>query len=163
MPDSIRRHYRRLGLIAFRPHQSALLSEAMDDVRFVRVPLAMALAKLGARALRVLIAIAAHADREGRAFPSLARIAKLTGIDRRGLHQEIAALVAVGLLRVEARCSKSGDRASNIYTIVFDAGVSPQEATPYRLVARHRVSPIGRPNRPIWNRPKNTRETAREW
>jgi hypothetical protein len=77
-----------------------------------------------------LIAIAAHADRHGRAFPSLARISETTGFDRRGLHREIGSLVTAGLLRVERRHDAAGDRASNLYTIIFDTGVSSQAATP---------------------------------
>jgi hypothetical protein len=93
----------------------------------------------------VLIAIAAHADRHGRAFPSLARISEMTGIDRRGLHREIAALVTAELLRVERRRDSAGDPASNIYTIVLDQGVSSQEATPIApprdTVSSHRATP----------------------
>ena len=83
------------------------------------MPIAAAATTLGARALRVLIAIAAHADRQGRAFPSLARIAEMTGIDRRGIPIEVAALVRAGFLLREPRASKNG---VNRYTIVLMPG-----------------------------------------
>jgi hypothetical protein len=95
--------------------------------RFARVPQRAASAGIGARALRVLIAIASHADRGGQAYPSLARIAELTGIDRRGIPVEIAALVTAGLLLREPRAGKTG---ANRYTIVFDKGVTRQDMTP---------------------------------
>jgi hypothetical protein len=96
--------------------------------RFARVPLrAASAAGIGARALRVLIAIAGHAGRDGHAYPSLARIAEVTGIDRRGIPVEIAALVTAGLLLREPRAGKTG---ANRYTIVFTAGVTRQDMTP---------------------------------
>jgi hypothetical protein len=97
-------------------------------MRFARVPLRAAnAARVGARALRVLIAIAAHATRDGHAYPSLARIAEVTGIDRRGVPVEIAALVTAGLLLREPRAGKTG---ANRYTIVFDAAVTRQGMSP---------------------------------
>jgi hypothetical protein len=96
--------------------------------RFARVPLRAANATgIGARALRVLIAIAAHAGRDGHAYPSLARIAEVTGIDRRGIPVEIAALVTAGLLLREPRAGKTG---ANRYAIVFTPGVTRQDMTP---------------------------------
>jgi hypothetical protein len=96
--------------------------------RFARVPLRAASATgIGARALRVLIAIAAHAGRDGHAYPSLARIAEVTGIDRRGIPVEIAALVTAGLLLREPRAGKTG---ANRYSIVFTPVVTRQDMTP---------------------------------
>jgi len=100
--------------------------------RFARVPVQAAGARLlGARALRVLIAIAAHADRDGRAYPSLACIAEITGVARSKLPAEIRALAAAGLLRCERRQDQAGDSAPNLYTVMFEAPeVSPQAGTP---------------------------------
>jgi len=108
--------------------------------RFGRMPIAAASARLGARSLRVLIAIAAHADHQGRAYPSLARISEMTGIDRRGLHREMVALVNAELIRIEPRTDEAGDPASNIYTVIFDQGVSSPQAIPV-VSPRDTVSP----------------------
>ncbi len=94
------------------------------------MPLQAAGAKLGARALRVLIAIAGHADGDDRAYPSLATLARITRIERRGLHREISALVSGGFIRVKRRRDTAGDATSNLYTIVFGAEVPSQAATP---------------------------------
>jgi hypothetical protein len=95
--------------------------------RFARVPMRAASAGIGARALRVLIAIAAYVRRDGHAYSSLTDIAEVTGIDRRGIPLEIAALVTAGLLLREPRAGKTG---ANRYTIVFDAVVTRQDMTP---------------------------------
>jgi hypothetical protein len=99
----------------------------MPDRFFARVPMRAASAGIGARALRVLIAIAAYVRRDGHAYSSLADIAEVTGIDRRGIPLEIAALVTAGLLLREPRAGKTG---ANRYTIVFDAVVTRQDMTP---------------------------------
>ena len=93
--------------------------------RFARVPISAAAAKLGARALRVLIAIAAHADHQGQAFPSLARISETTGFDRRGLHREIGSLVTARLLGVERRHDAAGDCASNHASEIWAGRAEP--------------------------------------
>jgi hypothetical protein len=95
--------------------------------RFARVPMRAASAGIGARALRVLIAIAAYVRRDGHAYSSLTDIAEVTGIDRRGIPVEIAALVTAGLLLREPRAGKTG---ANRYTIVFAAEVTRQDMTP---------------------------------
>jgi len=101
--------------------------------RFARIPSRVAgIRDLGARDLRILIAIAAHADVKGRAFPSLARIAALTGLglDRSKVPPCIRKLVAAGLLRTSHRRDEFGDAASTVYEILFDdAGVLPLVGT----------------------------------
>jgi hypothetical protein len=99
--------------------------------RFARVPPQAAAAhKLGAPALRVLIAISAYADANGRAYPSLKRIARETGISRRNLPRAIRALVSAGLMRSENRRDEAGDAASNYYYLVYPANVSSRGMTP---------------------------------
>jgi hypothetical protein len=97
---------------------------------FAKVPARVASCNLGGRALRVLIAIASHADREGRAYPSLGRIAALTGIDRRNLPALIAELNAAGLVRKDARKGDRGVWSTTVYRIASDAeGVSSSMMT----------------------------------
>lgn len=68
--------------------------------RFAKVPPRAAGAlELGAQDFRVLIAIAAHADNDGKAFPSLSRVASLTGIARKNIPRSISRLEKAGLLR----------------------------------------------------------------
>jgi hypothetical protein len=95
--------------------------------RWARVPKLALEAQLGARAWRVLVAISLHADQNGRAFPSLARIGELTAIDRRGLDREIKILVHAGILDVQRRFRRgSGEAISNLYTVL---GLSPLNPT----------------------------------
>jgi hypothetical protein len=95
--------------------------------RWARVPKLALEAQLGARAWRVLVAISLHADQNGRAFPSLARIGELTAIDRRGLDREIKILVHARILDVQRRFRRgSGEAISNLYTVL---GLSPLNPT----------------------------------
>ena len=110
--------------------QNDVAAEKRPPPPFGCVPTRAADGRVGARALRVLIAIAAHANEQRQAWPGQTKIAKLTGIDRRGVGREIAALVSAGLIRVEHRYDEAGDRDASIYTIVLDEGVSSVETTP---------------------------------
>ena len=99
-------------------------------MRFAHVSVEAASSQIGARAFRVLIAITSHADREGRADPSLARIGEINGIDRRRVPLKIATVVNAGLTRREHRPDQAGDAATNLYTMVYSEGVSPEVGTP---------------------------------
>jgi hypothetical protein len=86
------------------------------EQRFAMVPPLAAQSKAGARALRVLIAIAVHA-KDGTAFPGLDRIAMLTGIERCKIPRAIWELESEGLLR---RIPGGGRGKTNKYVIIFD-------------------------------------------
>jgi hypothetical protein len=95
--------------------------------RFARVPIrAAGLTDLRERDYRVLIAIAAHADAEGRAYPSMTTISVATGIARGDVPRMLRHLEQLGLLRRDRRSEAHGGAASTIYTIVFEntGGVS---------------------------------------
>lgn len=81
--------------------------------------------RLGATELRVLIAIGGFADNAGKAYPSLATIAREAGLDRRKVPGAVAKLEACGWLRRSRR-----GRGSNDYEIVYPSEVSPPEVTP---------------------------------
>ncbi|HYZ40949.1 MAG TPA: helix-turn-helix domain-containing protein [Stellaceae bacterium] len=100
--------------------------------RYARIPVRAANARsLGAKDLRVLIAIAAHADRDGRAFPSQGRIAALAGMDRRNVSGAVTRLEAAGLLRRDRRKTAFGDADSTVYTILYSGDeVSSTGMTP---------------------------------
>jgi hypothetical protein len=96
--------------------------------QFARIPAqAASIPSLGACDLRVLIAIALHADGQGRAYPSLARIASRACMARQNVSRSIARLEKVGLLRHERRKGETGVWAHSFYEIIFeDAGASPE-------------------------------------
>ena len=76
--------------------------------RFARIPVRVGgMRDLGARDLRVLIAISAHADSEGRAFPSMTRIAVLAAIDRCKVPSSIKRLVAARLITARSDATKA--------------------------------------------------------
>jgi hypothetical protein len=86
--------------------------------RYARIPArAAAISALAGRDLRVLIAIAAHADGTGRAYPSMATIAAMTGIGRGDVPRSIRRLERHRLLWRESR---AGTSAVNVYTVNFD-------------------------------------------
>jgi hypothetical protein len=88
--------------------------------QFARIPLRAARSThLAARDFRVLIGIAAHADADGLAYPSLARIAALAAIDRTKVPGSVRKLVGAGLLQAQHRKDPHGDAGSTLYRIVF--------------------------------------------
>ncbi len=84
------------------------------------LPRAATLLGLGAQDLRVLIAIAGHANGDGNAHPSLARIASLIGIDRRLVPRSIARLEDIGILRRNRRKGERGGWDRTTYEIIFE-------------------------------------------
>ena len=66
----------------------------------------------------VLHAICLHADREGKAFPSMARIAALCRIERRHVARSIKRLETLRLLRRE-RVRRGDGWAKNEYQILY--------------------------------------------
>jgi hypothetical protein len=70
-----------------------------DGERFARVPLWAARAKEVGVVGRVLIALCAHIDRKGCAYPSLETLAELAGIKSRHAARALATLEETGLIR----------------------------------------------------------------
>jgi hypothetical protein len=95
--------------------------------RFGRVPLRAASKGLPGSALQVLIAICAHADRRGYAYPSLGTIAALTGIARHNVPRATKPLIAEGLIIREKRG----------YRVVLDDGgvINPESITAESITA----------------------------
>jgi hypothetical protein len=87
----------------------------------------------------VAAVLAAHANKDGLAYPGLTLMASLSGIDKRGLHREITALERAEFIRIEHRFHPSGEPASNYYWLIFDEQVSSKETTP--PAASEQVSP----------------------
>jgi hypothetical protein len=111
-----------MGNLPCIPARAASVS---NNKRFAAVPpRAATLSGLGAHDLRVLIAIAGHANGDGEAYPSLARIAALTGIGRRHVPRSIARLEDAGLLRRNRRKDERGGWDRSTYEIVLEEPVS---------------------------------------
>jgi hypothetical protein len=85
---------------------------------------------LGAYDLRVLIAIALHADGEGRAYPSLALIASRAGIARHNVSRSIVRLEKAGLFRHHRRKGETGVWAHSVYEIIFEDAEAQQSPPP---------------------------------
>jgi len=87
--------------------------------RFSRVPVwAAGVKELSRYDFRVLIAIAAHADKTGKARPGLSRIASTAQIDRRNVSRSITHLEKAGLIKHQA------EKSGSVYAIIYGSGTS---------------------------------------
>jgi hypothetical protein len=107
--------------------------------RFARVPIKAASDRnLGATELRVLIAICAHVDASGRAWPSLSTIGDVAGLDPRRVPGAVKVIEQLGYMRRERRQHEDGGYTSTVYQIKYDGEVAtpdvgdrtPPDATP---------------------------------
>lgn len=71
----------------------------------------------------VLLALADHADDEGRCWPSIEKLAVKCGISRSAVNEHLKTLVHLGLIVRKKRCSEQGYRASNLYFLKI--GLNP--------------------------------------
>jgi Helix-turn-helix domain len=99
---------------------------------FARIPARAAGLKLTAGEWAVLHVICLHADSAGHAFPSLARIAQMTGMSRRHVVRSITRLRALGLLRSK-RIAQGAGWANSHYEVMF-VGVFPGASLPPGVV-----------------------------
>jgi hypothetical protein len=96
---------------------------------FSRMPAKAATAKLSATDWAVLHAIGLHADSAGRAFPSMARLAEITGMKRKNIPRTIKRLEERALLR-HRRVPRPAGGWVNHYEMVFEPiGVLSPEDT----------------------------------
>ena len=65
----------------------------------------------------VYVAIKRHADGDGEAYPSRARIAELAKVSVDTVDRAVKRLIEIGALEKEVRRKKNGDPTSNLYTI----------------------------------------------
>ena len=79
------------------------------DRGYARVPNSAidSMAKVGANLMGVLLAIARHADRNGRAYPSVDRLAAITGLSPRAVQRQLGQLVESGILIRNPRGGRS--------------------------------------------------------
>ena len=74
----------------------------------------------------VLLTLATFADREGRCFPRIKTLARVTGLKARAVQAALRDLEAHGLIRTRpGRRKDSGRRGANVYTMTptVDRGV----------------------------------------
>ena len=81
----------------------------------------------------VLLAIAKHADDQGECYPSMERLARLTGLSQRTVLRKIGWLEKAGYVSIRRR-TKAGKKTSNLYSVSF----SHLDATEGRI----NISPI---------------------
>jgi len=67
--------------------------------------------------LAVYCAIARHADNQGEAYPSRARIAEIAGVNIKTVDRAVEQLQACGALEKRTRKDKAGDPTSNLYIV----------------------------------------------
>src|SRR4051812_27358138 len=87
---------------------------------FARIPAKAARAKLSATDWDVLHAIGLHADKDGRAYPSMARIAEIAGIQRSNVPRSVCRLKERGILRHNRIARPSGGWQVNQYQLLFE-------------------------------------------
>src|SRR5215213_538994 len=84
-------------------------------------------ALLGPYGLAVYMALARFANQEGTCWPSLATIAKKTGMSRPQVIREIAKLKELGLIAVAHQLGKKGEHTSNLY-LLLDISIPTPES-----------------------------------
>lgn len=67
----------------------------------------------------LLLALAHHADRRGRCWPSHNRLAQMTGMSRRSVLRYLAELETLGLIRSEQRTRADGGKSSKMYVLLL--------------------------------------------
>ena len=70
----------------------------------------------------VLLAIAKHADEQGECYPSMERLARLTGLSQRTVLRKIGWLEKAGYVSIQRR-TKAGKKTSNLYSVRLAHGV----------------------------------------
>ncbi|KPQ19686.1 helix-turn-helix domain-containing protein [Halomonas sp. HL-93] len=83
--------------------------------------------RLGARDMRVLGALYAHADTERTCWPSVSTLAALTGIDRRDVQRTIRRLEGFGWLTVEAGGGRAATSRYRLWQASQTAGDPPAD------------------------------------
>ena len=117
----------------------------------------------------VMLALADHADDQGRCYPSNARLCERTGLSERAVRQNIRALEDGGFLTVQIGAGQSG---SNLYLVSpSGAADAPRHEMPpgtKRPTPRHVVPPSGaadapKPSRTIIEPSRDRKRSAAEY
>lgn len=76
----------------------------------------------------VLVVLARHADREGKCWPNVNTIARMSGASSRTVRRALKTLQADGLITTEARYESHGRQTSNCYRLALER--DPDKLTP---------------------------------
>lgn len=87
---------------------------------FAKVPARAVRCRVSAIDWQVLHAVALHADTDGRAFPSMARIAVIAGINRSNVPRAIGRLEQSGLMVRNRTRKPSGGWQVNHYQLLYE-------------------------------------------
>lgn len=82
---------------------------------------------LSIAAKAVLMALADHADAEGKAWPKLKTLAEITSMTERHVRRQIGMLEERGLLAREDRFRRDGGQTSNIYRLAIERPTAERE------------------------------------
>jgi len=87
---------------------------------FALMPAKAARAELSATDFKVLLAIGLHADKDGRAYPSMTRVSEIIGVRRGDIPRSINRLEECGLLRRQRVPRAKGGWQVNRYELVYE-------------------------------------------
>src|SRR5262249_23945947 len=90
------------------------------NARYARIPARAARANLSQTDWKVLHAIGLHADKDARAFPSMARIAQIAEIKRNNVPRAIKRIVEAGLMRRQRTPRPTGGWQATHYRLIFE-------------------------------------------
>lgn len=96
-----------------RPGFYSIQNDVLDDFG----------AAIGPYGIALYSALCRFASRDGTTFPTMQKLADVTGMSKSAVKKYLAVLSEVGLIEIEERYSDAGDRDSNLYTINDYVGV----------------------------------------
>lgn len=98
----------------------------------------------------ILVTLADHANPEGNCFPSVRRLAQLTGFDESTVRRSIAKLVELGLVERATQWTVTGRQTSNCYDLRLDRSQGEGRTAPASPCGKvegggaHSATPEGR-------------------
>jgi GntR family transcriptional regulator len=119
--------------------------------KFAMVPWSVVVdTQLGHAPLRTYMVLAAHADKQGRCWPSHNTIGRIMGISRQAVIKNIHKLEAAGLVVKAHRERGNGSKTSNIYHMKgwspeVTTAVTPEVTTPVTSGGYIHNKPINKP------------------
>lgn len=109
------------------------MAEQEKKRKFGKVPAFVAAMSLGANDLRVYIALASYADKQGICWPSVQHISEATGIALRGVKRATNNLEKAGLL---VKKSSRGRGRPSLYVLVMNIPKKGSRMTPKKQEKR---------------------------
>ena len=97
---------------------------------------------------RTLSCIGVFGDKNGWCWPGLATIAKMRGVSKSRISQDVKILVNLGYLQVQRRFDNNTQQ-SNLYRILFDTPLTPEVNPPLTPEVNPPLTPEVNQNAPI--------------